>query len=71
MNADQPRAESIAVRDGRILAIGSMEELAGTVGPDTELLDLDGRTLLPGLIDPHMHFVMVQMADWVDISPMA
>ena len=71
MDVRQPRAESIAVRDGRIVAVGSTEDLAATIGPGTEQLDLDGRTLLPGLIDPHMHFAMVQMADWVDLSPMA
>lgn len=71
MDDQRPRAESVAVRDGRIVRVGSRDELAASIGPDTEQLDLDGRTLLPGLIDPHMHFVMVQMADWVDISPMA
>ncbi|HRB03536.1 MAG TPA: amidohydrolase [Ilumatobacteraceae bacterium] len=71
MDDRQPRAETVAVRDGRIVAVGSIEELAGLTGPATEMLDLDGRTLLPGLIDPHMHFVMVQLADWVDVSPMA
>ncbi len=71
MDAQRPRAESIAIRDGRIAAVGSVDEVAAAIGPDTEQFDLDGRTLLPGLIDPHMHFVMVQMADWVDLSPMA
>ncbi len=36
----------------------------------TELVNLNGRALLPGLIDPHMHSSMVQLADWVDVSPM-
>ncbi len=71
MNGLQPRAQCVAVRDGLIVAVGSVEEIASTMGPGTEQLDLDGRTLLPGLIDPHMHFAMVQMADWVDLSPMA
>lgn len=71
MNDQQPRAECVAVRDGRIVAVGSVEALAAAIGPRTERLDLDGRALLPGLIDPHIHFAMVQMADWVDISPMA
>ncbi|MEO8107413.1 MAG: amidohydrolase family protein, partial [Actinomycetes bacterium] len=71
MDTRQPRAECVAVRGGRISAVGSADDLAATIGPRTEQLDLDGRTLLPGLIDPHMHSAMVQMADWVDISPMA
>ena len=71
MDEGQPHAQCVAVRAGRIAAVGSAEKLAATIGPRTEQLDLDGRTLMPGLIDPHMHSAMVQMADWVDISPMA
>ena len=37
-------------------------------GPRTRVVDLDGRALLPGLIDPHMHFVFVQFDDWIDVS---
>ncbi|CAN5903216.1 hypothetical protein BH23ACT10_BH23ACT10_12170 [soil metagenome] len=68
MDAQLPSAE--AVRDGRIVAVGPVDEVAAHVGPGTERLDLDGRTLLPGLIDPHMHSAMVGFAGWVDISPM-
>ncbi len=64
------RAEALAVKEGRIVAVGSSEDLAGLIGPETETVDLDGRTLLPGLIDPHMHSTMVQLSDWVDVSPM-
>ncbi|MEO6122551.1 MAG: amidohydrolase [Ilumatobacteraceae bacterium] len=71
MDERQPRAQSVAVAGGRIMAVGSTDEVSASIGPHTEVLDLDGRTLLPGLIDPHMHFVMVKMADWVDIGPMA
>ncbi len=65
------RAEAVAVRDGRIVAVGTSEDVGAHVGPDTQLVDLDGRCLLPGLIDPHMHFVFVLFEDWVDVSPMA
>ncbi|MGI8415717.1 MAG: amidohydrolase [Nakamurella sp.] len=71
MDAARPRAESVAVRGGRITAVGSSREVSGLVGTDTEVVDLDGRALLPGFIDPHMHSAMVQLADWVDVSPMA
>ncbi len=70
MDAARPRAGAVAVRDGRIVAVGSTEEVSGLIGRDTETLDLDGRALLPGLIDPHMHSAMVQLADWLDLSPM-
>lgn len=71
MDADRPCAESVAVRDGRILAVGTSRELDGLIGRDTEVVDLDGRALLPGFIDAHMHSAMVQLGDWVDLSPMA
>lgn len=72
MDARGSRPAAVAVRDGRIVATGSSEEVAtrAGIGPATQVLDLQGRTLLPGLIDPHMHAAMVQMADWVDVSPM-
>ena len=70
LDAVGSRPASIAIRDGRIVAVGSTEEVATHVGPGTEMLDLDGRALLPGLVDPHMHAAFVQMADWVDLSPM-
>lgn len=70
MDANRPRAEAVAVRDGRILGVGTADELSALISPDTEKVDLEGRALLPGLIDPHMHSSMVQLADWTDVSPM-
>ncbi|MEO7588905.1 MAG: amidohydrolase [Arachnia sp.] len=64
------RPEAVAVLDGRILASGPLAEVTARAGGSTETLNLEGRALLPGLIDPHMHAAMVQMADWVDVSPM-
>ena len=70
MDASGRRAEAVAVRDGRIVAVGSAQQLDDLTGPTTEVVDLEGRALLPGFIDPHMHSAMVQLADWVDLSPM-
>ncbi|SJN17383.1 Exoenzymes regulatory protein AepA precursor [Microbacterium esteraromaticum] len=71
MDSDHEVAEAVAVRDGRIVAVGSAEDVRSFAGADAETVDLDGRTLLPGLIDPHMHSALVQLADWVDVSPMS
>ncbi|OFE15375.1 twin-arginine translocation pathway signal protein [Humibacillus sp. DSM 29435] len=71
MDAAGSRPEAVAVRAGRLVAVGSLDEVNALVGNNTEQVDLEGRTLLPGLIDPHMHSAMVQLADWVDVSPMA
>ena len=51
------RVESLAVKDGRIVFVGPAAEAARFVGPATRRVDLGGRTLLPGFIDTHGHFV--------------
>ena len=56
-NPQQPYAEAVSVRDGRIVAVGSRSEAAASVGGDAVVTDLGGQTLLPGLIDSHMHAV--------------
>lgn len=48
-------AQSVAVKDGLILAVGSDADLQALQGPDTEVIDLQGRMLLPGLQDAHIH----------------
>jgi hypothetical protein len=48
-------AEALAVRDGRILKVGTNEEILPLVGPSTETIDLKGRTVVPGFSDNHYH----------------
>ena len=48
-------AEAFAVRGERIVAVGSDDEVMKLVGPKTQVLDLKGRTVLPGLMDSHTH----------------
>ncbi|MFC3615229.1 amidohydrolase [Lutimaribacter marinistellae] len=52
-----PRPEAVAVKDGRILAIGDLSELASHRGPETQGFDLAGRAMLPGFVDSHGHVV--------------
>ena len=47
--------QAMAIRDHRIAAIGSDTQVLALAGPDTQLIDLHGRTVLPGLIDSHVH----------------
>ena len=55
MNPQQPSAGSVAVREGKILAVGSAAEVAYLAGDNVTKYDLQGRTLVPGLIDAHGH----------------
>lgn len=57
INDDQPAAEAVAVKDGRIIAVGDLAEVMTRQGDGTEIFDLDGRTMLPGFIDSHGHVV--------------
>jgi predicted amidohydrolase YtcJ len=47
--------QALAVRGGKILRAGSNEEILKTKGTNTQILDLEGKTVLPGLIDSHVH----------------
>lgn len=47
--------EAVAVEDGRIVAIGSVDEVRAQAGPDTRDVDLEGATMLPGFFDNHVH----------------
>ena len=48
--------EAVAIRDGRITAVGSNEEILALLGPETDQIDLQGLTATPGLLDSHVHF---------------
>jgi hypothetical protein len=72
MNPAQPEARALAVRSGRVLALGSQDEIEGLRGPDTEIVELGGQVALPGLIEPHMHLWGTVIFDsWLDCSPLA
>ena len=51
------RAEALAVRGGEILGVGTRNEAVARAGPETEVLDLQGRFVVPGFIDNHTHFI--------------
>jgi predicted amidohydrolase YtcJ len=80
VDAGQPRAEAVAVRDGLILAVGSNAKIAALKGPATEILDLAGATLIPGFIEAHAHLLylgralqelnLAKAATWTEVVAM-
>lgn len=56
VNPAQPQAEAVAVRAGRIAAVGSTAEIRKWAGPATQAIDLGGKLVVPGFNDAHVHF---------------
>ena len=52
-----PLAEAVAIRDGKIIAVGSEYAVGPYIGSETKILDLNGKTMVPGLIEGHGHFM--------------
>lgn len=70
VNDQQPTAEAVAVKGGRILAVGDRRTISALKGPATQVFDLKGRTMVPGFIDPHGHLFMQGIAAAVaDLLP--
>jgi len=72
-----PRAEAIAIRGFEIIAVGSNRKIDAYIGPETNLVELEGRLAIPGFIDGHAHFLslgqakmildLTQAATWAEI----
>jgi predicted amidohydrolase YtcJ len=56
VNERQPEAEAVACRDGRILAVGTNDQVSRLIGPETRVIRLDGKRVVPGFNDAHVHF---------------
>ncbi len=57
LDRTRPEAEAIAVRDGLVEAVGTTDEIMRLAGGDTEIVDLGGRRVIPGLNDSHTHLI--------------
>jgi len=57
VDAQSSMREALAIRDGRIAAVGTSAEMRRLAGPQTRVIDLKGRTVIPGLIDSHLHAI--------------
>lgn len=59
LDGGRPRASALAVGDGRVLAVGELRSVRAAAGPRAERIDCGGATVLPGLIDPHLHLLAI------------
>ncbi|MBW2154778.1 MAG: amidohydrolase [Deltaproteobacteria bacterium] len=57
VDTDNTTAQAVAVRDGKIIKVGTGDEMAALTGKNTKIIDLEGKTLVPGFNDSHMHSV--------------
>lgn len=80
MDSTRPNGQAVAIRDGRIAAVGSDADIQRYVGPNTKVIDLQGHLAIPGFIESHGHFTGLGMAltelnlmgvpSWQDIAQM-
>ena len=73
---DSEPAEALAVRDGRIAAVGSTADIHALAGPQSRVIDLGGRTVIPGLIDSHIHAIRAGLTytsevHWIGVRTLA
>ncbi len=60
--------QAIAIRDGKIVAVGSTAEMQKLAGPATRVIDLQGRTVIPGLIDSHLHAIRAALSFSTEVN---
>ncbi len=68
LDAKSTVAQALAVRDGRVAAVGSAEAVRQLAGPATRTVDAGGRTVIPGLIDSHIHAVRAALTYSTEVN---
>ena len=68
VNSTDEVTEALSIRGNRILRVGSRAYVEKTIGPDTKVVTLNGRTLVPGFIDNHIHMTNSPQRLWVNCS---
>src|SRR4030042_1418269 len=69
MNPWQPLAQAVAISKNRIVRVGSNQEINKLIGKATKVISLNGKTVIPGLIDTHIHVAdFGRCLMWLDLS---
>jgi predicted amidohydrolase YtcJ len=68
LDAKSSVAQAVAIRDGRVMAVGANDEIRKLAGPATKTVDVGGRTVIPGLIDSHIHALRAGLTYSVELS---
>jgi predicted amidohydrolase YtcJ len=69
MDSVQPSAEAVAIKKDMIVKVGTNKEISSWIGKDTKVIDLQGRTVVPGLIDAHIHVADYgKFLTWLDLK---
>ena len=69
VNAKDEVVEGVAVTGNAIVAVGSWEEVSSKVGPSTKVIDLQGRSAVPGFIENHIHMTNSNRRTWLELGP--
>ncbi|QJR36788.1 amidohydrolase [Gemmatimonas groenlandica] len=65
-DAEHPAAQALAIRGGKLVAVGSAAQALAFRGPSTKVIDLQGRRVVPGFSDSHWHLSLTDQADLTD-----
>jgi len=69
MNPRQPVAQAVAIKKNKILKVGTTQEIKKLIGKGTKVISLEWKTVVPGLIDTHIHVAdFGRCLMWLDLS---
>src|SRR5262245_44281240 len=68
VDAQASMREAIAIEGGRIAAVGTSADIRKLAGPSTRVIDLRGRTVIPGLIDSHLHAIRAALSFSTEVN---
>src|SRR5258708_6149231 len=76
VDAQSSMREALAIREGQIIALGSSAEMRKRAGPQSRVIDVKGRTVIPGLIDSHLHAIRAAQTfatevNWIGAASLA